>query len=133
VLLQILAADLIRSNSGGAMTPSTVGPKFADTNELAQIYDVRSSVVGTACNDDQILVQQTSTKSWVVRHLPVPDHSGGLIGCVEERDGTYEVMRINDGFRWQTHTTLDDAIKDLSQLAQTRSPAPPTDLFSHLR
>jgi hypothetical protein len=132
-LFQILAADLIRSNAGGAMTPSTVGPKSADIDELAQIYDVRSSVVETACNDDQILVQQTSTKSWVVQYLPVPDHTGGLIGCVEERDGTYEVMRTNDGFRWQTFTTLDDAIEDLAQLAQARSPASPTDMFSHLR
>lgn len=85
------------------------------------------------CNDDQILGQQTSTKTWIVRYLPVSDHAGGLIGCVEERDGTYVVLRVNDGFRWQTYTTLDDAIEDLIQLAQTRSSALPTDLFSHLR
>jgi hypothetical protein len=84
----------------------------------------------------------TMTKSWCNKHpqkvgscdiYPSRITPGGLIGCVEERDGTYEVMRINDGFRWQTYTTLDDAIEDLTQLAQTRSPALPTDLFSHLR
>lgn len=114
------------------MTLSTVGPNTANVGEQAQAQDVHSAVDVTVPNDDSILVQQTSGKSWVVRHGPVPDRASSLLGCVEERDGVYEVMRISDGFRWHIFTTFDDAIENLARLAQTRATSLPTDLFSHL-
>lgn len=112
------------------MTLSTAGPNPASVVEQSQDQDVHSSADVSSHNDDSILVQQTSRKSWVVRHTPAPDCVGSLIGCVKERDGLYEVMRINDGFQWYNFMTLDNAIRNLARLAHTRATSSPADLFS---
>jgi hypothetical protein len=112
------------------MTFSTGGPNPTSVGEQSQDQDVPSLVDVSSHNGDSILVQQTSRKSWVVRHAPVPDCAGSLIGCVEERDGFYEVMRINDGFQWHNFMTLDDAIQNLARLAHARAASSPADLFS---
>jgi hypothetical protein len=112
------------------MTFSNAGPNPTSVGEQSQAQDVPSSVDVSSHNGDSILVQQTSRKSWVVRHAPVPDRTGSLIGCVEERDGLYEVMRINDGFQLHNFMTLDEAIENLARLAHARAASSPADLFS---
>ena len=116
------------------MTLFAIKPNPAVAREAGNAQDVSSStVVDNDDNDDNdILVERTSGKSWLVRQARAQGRAERLLGCIEEREGVYEVMRVNDGFEWRIFMSLDDAIGDLTALARTPATGSPTDTFAQL-
>lgn len=112
------------------MKPSTM--RLKPSTDVGQGQGVEQSA-GIAVDDvDSVHVLQTSGTSWLVRHARVPDRAGSLVGCIEEHDGVYEVMHVNDGFEWQIFMTLAEAIDNLTRQAYSRRASSAADPLSHV-
>lgn len=69
-------------------------------------------------------VTQVATHGWLIRNEPRVGNYSGLIGCIEQRDRTFELMEIGAGFHWTTFTTFLAAVTHLAEHAEISTDAP---------
>ena len=69
------------------------------------------------CCSHCMSIAQVSAYGWLVRREPRVGNSDGLLGFVEQRNESSEVIEIGGGFRWTTFT----ALRALGITAQSRS------------
>ena len=82
-----------------------------DSNEDAANY----------CGSHCMSITQVAAYSWLVRREPRVGNFDGLLGCVEQRNESFEVMEIGGGFRWTTFTALRDVVTHLASRAESGS------------
>ena len=58
------------------------------------------------CCSHCMSITQVSAYGWLVRREPSVGKFEGLLGCVEQRNESFEVMEIGGGIRWTTFTAL---------------------------
>ena len=87
----MLDSRLYPSTDDASTSTSFVGP-----NENAANY----------CCSHCMSITQASAYGWLVRREPRVGSFAGLLGCVEQRNESFEVMEIGGGFRWTTFTAL---------------------------
>ena len=73
------------------------------------------------CFSHCMSITQVSAFGWLVRREPRVGSFDGLLGCVEQRDESFEVMEIGGGFRWTTFTALRDVVTHLASRAESGS------------
>ena len=73
------------------------------------------------CRSHGMSITQVFTYGWLVRREPRVGDFGGLLGCVEQRNESFEVMEIGGGFRWTTFTALRDVVTYLTSRAESGS------------
>ena len=73
------------------------------------------------CFSHCMSITQVSAFGWLVRREPRVGSFDGLLGCVEQRDESFEVMEVGDGFRWTTFTALRDVVTHLASRAESGS------------
>ena len=49
---------------------------------------------------------QTSERGWLIEAIEHPAQSRGLLGCIEQHDGGFELMELGGGFAWSTFPTM---------------------------
>jgi hypothetical protein len=82
-----------------------------DSNEDAAKY----------CRSHCLSITQVAAYGWLVRREPRVGNFDGLLGCVEQRNESFEVMEIGGGFRWTTFTALLDVVTHLASRAESGS------------
>jgi len=97
---------LCPSTDGATMNKSSV-----DSTEDAADY----------CLSHGMSITQVFAYGWVVRREPRVGNFGGLLGCVEQRNESFEVMEIGGGFRWSTFAALRDVVTYLTSKAESGS------------
>lgn len=87
----MLDSRLYPSTDDASTSTTSVGP-----NEDAANY----------CCSHCMSITQVSAYGWLVRREPRVGSFDGLLGCVEQRNESFQVMEIGGGFRWTTFTAL---------------------------
>ena len=73
------------------------------------------------CSSHGMSITQVFAYGWLVRREPRLGRLGGLLGCVEQRNESFELMEIGGGMRWSTFTALRDVVTHLSSRAESGS------------
>ncbi len=73
-----------------------------------------SSAAGLYCDEHGLRLDEVATHGWLVRQVSSQEAFSGLVGCIEEHHGDFEVMQIGGGFHWTTFHTLLAAVMHLT-------------------
>ena len=98
------------------MLDSRLYPRTDDASTTTT-FVVPNEDAANFCCSHCMSIAQVSAYGWLVRREPRVGNFDGLLGRVEQRDESFEVMEIGVGFRWTTFT----ALRALGIAAQSRS------------
>ena len=65
------------------------------------------------CESHGLELEHASDYGWIVRTANTR-HFGNIVGCIDQLDGSVELMKLNGGFHWSSFVTLQDALNDLA-------------------
>lgn len=66
--------------------------------------------------EDDLVIQSLSRSQWRVSDRRYPEHDAiGLLGFIEEKDDTFELMQLENGFQWFSFSSLAEAIAHFTQ------------------
>ena len=72
-------------------------------------------------------VQSLSASAWRIRDTRFPEQDArALIGFIEAKGETFEVMQMGRGFQWFTYPTMQDAVAHFVRVY------PPADSAQHV-
>ena len=102
------------------MLDSRLYPGTDDASKNATSVDLNEDAANY-CRSHCMSIAQVSAYGWLVRREPRVGKFDGLIGVVEQRNESFEVMEIGGGFRWTTFTALRDVVTYLASRAESGS------------
>ena len=102
------------------MLDSRLYPRTGDASKSRTSDDPNEDAANYCCSHC-MSITQVSAFGWLVRREPRVGSFDGLLGCVEQRDESFEVMEIGGGFRWTTFTALRDVVTHLASRAESGS------------
>jgi hypothetical protein len=87
------------------MLDSRLYPSTDDASTSTTPVDTNEDVASYCCSHC-MSITQVSAYGWLVRREPRVGSFDGLLGSVEQRNESFEVMEIGGGFRWTACTAL---------------------------
>jgi len=76
-----------------------------DASKITTSIDSNENAANYCCSHC-MSITQASAYGWLVRREPQVEDFRGLLGFVEHRNKSFEVMEIGGGFHWTTFTAL---------------------------
>ncbi|WP_158252418.1 hypothetical protein [Cryobacterium sp. Y57] len=102
------------------MLDSRLYPRTDDASKNTTSVDPNEEAANYCCSHC-MSITQVSAYGWLVRREPRVGKFDGILGCVEQRNESFEVMEIGGGFRWTTFTALLDVVTHLASRAESGS------------
>jgi hypothetical protein len=102
------------------MLDSQLYPRTDDASKNTSSVDSNEDAA-KYCRSHCLSITQVAVYGWLVRREPRLGNFDGLLGCVEQRNESFEVMEIGGGFRWTTFTALLDVVTHLASRAESGS------------